>query len=93
METNTVLLPVEEYNRLRDFYNGIEDGKFVSVRWWPNGSVYYVSEKDVLINLKDQIEKLEKELKSFTDPDEKSIDDVKGMSIWQFIKWRKKNKT
>ena len=89
MIENTVLLSVEKYNELRDFYNGINEGKFVFVDSYYS-RIYYSEEKEVLETLKNMIGKLEKELKTFKKPNQKTIDDVKKMSLLQFLKWRKK---
>ena len=89
MTKNTVLLNLENYNELRDFYNGINEGKFVTVDSYYS-RIYYYEEKEVLETLKTKIGKLEKELKTFKKPNEKTIDDVKEMSLLQFLKWRNK---
>jgi len=89
MTENTVLLNVEKYNELRDFYNGINEGKFVTIDSCYS-RVYYIEEKEVLESLKNKIGRLEKELNNFKKPNEKTINDVKKMSLWQFLKWRNK---
>jgi len=89
MTENTVLLNVEEYNRLRDFWNGLEEGKFVSIDYYHN-RVYYMKETEVLEKLKDRIAEQKKELNSYKKPNEKTVEDVKKMSLWQFVKWRNK---
>ena len=89
MTENTVLLNVEKYNELRDFYNGINEGKFVIVDYHYS-RIYYAEEKEVLETLKNKLDKLQKELNTFKNPNEKTIDDVKKMSLWQFLKWRNK---
>jgi len=94
MQENTVLLNVEKYNRLRDFYIGIKEDKFVGIDSY-DGSVYYPKEKHIIKTLDDRIKSLEKELIGYKHPVKsktKTIDDVKKMSLWQFLKWRNKNK-
>ena len=87
MKENTVLLHVEKYNQLRDFYNGIHEGKFVIINSCYD-TVYYREEKDVLRKLKNRIEYLDKKLNAFKEPDKKTINDLKKMNLLQFLKWR-----
>lgn len=93
MEANTVLLQTEEYNRLRDFYKGIQEDKFVQIysdhhyRY----TVYYRTEKEVLKSLKDENKVLKKQLNQLKNPNEKNLEQIKNMSLWEFIKWRKNN--
>lgn len=89
MTEDTVLLSLKKYDELSIFYNGINEGKYVCVSNY-FGSIHYLEEKDVIRVVKDRAEKLEKELDAYKKPNEKTLDDVKGMSLWQFLKWRKK---
>ena len=90
MTENTVLLSLARYNELRDFYNGIKEGKFMVVDSYCN-NIYYLEEKEVIQSLKNDLRKLQKEYYALKRPDEKTIDDVKKMSLWQFLKWRNKH--
>lgn len=91
MERNTVLLDLGEYNELRDFFEGINGDKFVIIDHY-DGNIYYKKESVVLFELKADINSLKRELYSCRHPEEseeKEID-FKKMSIWQFIKWKRK---
>jgi len=90
MTENTVLLELKEYNKLRDFYYGIREGKYVQIDFY-HDKVYYIKENDILKDLKLEIKRQSKELRLWKKPQEKSIEDIRVMSIWQFLKWRKDN--
>jgi hypothetical protein len=104
MEANTVILNLGEYNSLRDFRDGIEKGhtyyileytycgytmtyKFVS----PDDAVKLASE--INDKLMDSIKKLEEEIINLKHPKKDvTIDQVKQMSIVEFIKWKRKQR-
>ena len=89
MKENTVLLKVEKYDHLRDFYKGINDGKFAYVNY-RYGNIYYMEETEILESLKREINKLKESLNKYEKPEEKNINQVREMSILQFLKWRNK---
>tara|TARA_R110000796_G_scaffold116035_1_gene228456 strand:- start:225 stop:515 length:291 start_codon:yes stop_codon:yes gene_type:complete len=93
MEANTVILQTKEYNRLRDFYKGIQEDKFVQVysNYFHESEIFYRTEKEVVMRLKQRNEALKKELDKLKNPKEKNLEQVKNMSLWEFIKWRKNN--
>jgi len=90
MERNTVLLEVSEYNKLRDFYRGIEEDRFVRIECYGE-TIYYAEETEIMAGLKTTIERLEFKLKSYLHPvpPKVNINDVKKMSYREFRKWRK----
>ena len=87
MTANTVLLNVQTYNDLRDFFIGINEGKYVVINSY-SGTIYYAKEKEVLKTLKNKIDKLQNKLNTLKNHNEKTIDEVKKMSLFQFLKWR-----
>lgn len=99
MEKGTVTLSLREYNQLRDFMteikkgktvfyfsdycsNAIHQGQFVT----ENTAVKIIAEENA--GLTKTINKQTIELAGSKPPT--TIEDVSIMSIWQFIKWRKK---
>lgn len=97
MEANTVLLSLEDYNELREDYNElrefkVESGKNLIPTWSVHRGKYYYYTKDEVIkeiaahnkDFEDEIFKLR-----HSKPEEKTIEDVKTMSIWQFIRWKR----
>lgn len=102
MDKNTVLLSVEDYNALRDFKKKITDGN-VLVEYYSFGigesstTSYYTSDEVAKelhkknYNLKQEIEEFEKKIKELenTKQKETTIDEIKKMSIWQFLKWKR----
>lgn len=108
MVENTVVLNIREYNRLRDFYKNIEEGRvFITSTSYCEFTGQYSTEKyltneKVAIELTEKNEELInqtvdlrhtianlKDRKGIT-INETTIDDVKEMSLWQFLKWRNK---
>ena len=93
MEINTVILSVEEYNKLRDFKINIENGNTFSVlrdRFSSYDQFITTNEavKEVLkINEEMAYELLNHDV---TRINGKNVLDVSKMSIWEFIKWKNK---
>jgi len=104
--TGTVTISTIEYNDLRDFQKEIEKGNSVEIYNGYNcefgTSGYYspickyVSTDEAVKNISEEnavlLSKL-KELQEINEPNEpreKSIEEIKKMSIWKFLKWRKK---
>ena len=88
METNTVILSVEEYNKLRDFKINIEKGNTYSVL----RNMYSVYDNFITTDeAVKEVLKINKELAENVDTiNGKNILDVSKMSIWEFIKWKNK---
>ena len=92
MEKNTVNLSVKDYNELRDFNEAIRESRAVHVYLnWDNefSSTLYTESEAV-----DKIAKVNIELKAamrkLQNPDiEKSIEEVRRMSLWTFRKWKR----
>ena len=97
MKDNTTNLSNEEYYQLRNFKEKVISGYGVNI-WsgFGSGKHYFFYKPDEMAkkllkengNLRDQLLTLEEK----DEPKEKSVTEIKKMSIWQFIKWRKKQK-
>ena len=94
METNTVLLSLEDYNELRGFKEKISKGY---IKDYSNFSRTYFTTKDKAIKkitdlnkeLHKEISRLEFELGNKEIAKDICITDIRKMSIWQFNKWRR----
>ena len=99
MEKDTVLLSVNEYNRLRDFRIEIERGNTLLI----HGSQFSYGEKFISTgealkeisrlneSLKENYQRECKRLQDLVDGKKTiEISNIKEMSIWQFIKWKNK---
>ena len=91
MEINTVILSVEEYNKLRDFKINIEKGNTFSVlrdRYSAYDQFITTNEavKEVLKINEEMAYKLLNH--DVTRINGKNVLDVSKMSIWEFIKWK-----
>ena len=99
MDKNTIVLDLEEYNKLRDFKEAIEKGNSFFV-YSGNYNGYKVVTTDEAVKQlikinndnNEQKNKLVQQLYNCQHPESKvfTIEDVKTMSIWKFLKWRKK---
>ena len=98
METNTVNLNLKTYNRLRDFEKNMIENNTININWYDSNDEYrhgwYFSQSEVAKSFADKnqslvakINELEKQLAG--EPKEIMLKDVKTMSIWQFIKWKR----
>ena len=107
MKTNTVILSIDDYNRLRDFRENIKNEKVILVTCsdyndeYDDDYVFITKDKalkmaeEANISLLEEINELKEEvnkLKNTETPKEYIIDELKSMSIWQFSKWKKQNK-
>lgn len=99
METNTVNLNLRTYNRLRDFEKNIKENNSISLNSYNSDNEYrnywYYTQSEMVKMigkenniLMDKINDLERQLAG--EPKEMTLRDVRKMSIWQFIKWRRK---
>ena len=95
MKQNTTIIGNEEYYQLRKFKDRVIGGYAVQI--WNDlysGSQYFYYSPDEMAerllaensHLKDKLLKLRDSKK----PKEETVSDIKKMSIWQFIKWRRK---
>jgi len=88
METNTAILPLAEYNRLRDFEKKILAGDVIKIHSLYRDGYYIISKDDAVKELATEIDNL----KQFADsivPKHNELVDVKKMSWSEFRKWRK----
>ena len=96
MEKNTVLLSVEDYNELRDFQKKTSEG-YIEVYGNCGLRTYYTTKDEAFKEITAHNKELQDKIYELNDeiagkPKGKTLKDVKGMSIWQFIKWRKNGK-
>jgi len=85
MERDTVIIDLEDYNRLRDFEKGIGEGRFVYINDFAN-RVYYAEEVEVIEALKDKVIMLEGRLQKIREKEEE-----KKRGIWGFLTRAKTN--
>lgn len=105
MESNTVILNLQEYNALRDFRENLEKNNTHRIlsyyeTWCGRTDVtVYISSDKAVKDIAEQNHSLEKhinnlvakiyELEHPTDPII-TIEDVKRMSVWKFLRWKRK---
>jgi len=92
MKNNQVILSLEDYNGLRDFEREIEKGN--TFRLWTGWGeeLKYISTDETVKEISEINKKLSAEIIELKHKDKsklKTFNDIKKMSIWQFIKWRK----
>ena len=107
METNTVILGTEEYNRLRDFHYKLTNNEVAEMVGKYGYSYGYITESEALIKLGKELkeykefkgkecEQLNNKLKKYLDKygilTEKATEPTPSMTIWQFLRWKKKQK-
>lgn len=93
MEKDTVLLDVEKYNELRDFKKKIEEGYTLTIAYssYYTDRWYITTAKAVeeVVNANKELQKQIEDLKSGNTKKDLPISEIKKMSIWKFLKWRK----
>lgn len=98
MEKNTVTLSIEEYNELRDFKLNMENNNSYNVyvdTYWYNGP-YNSSCKRFITNdenVKELVainKHLETTINKLKDDHSKKLNEIKQMSIWAFVFWKKR---
>jgi len=93
MEKDTVLLNVNDYNKLRDFKKEVESGNtyMINHNEWGTSTVF-IGTNEVLEEMDKQLKKAEKENYELKNPHTKqpSIEEFRNMSWWQFRKWKRK---
>ena len=102
MEANTVILPLDEYNHLRDFRTEVEKDhtlKLYTITMY--GNHYTVISKEDALKEAEAVNKMAvaetEKLRVRLYEVEAEINDkvdfkvrgIKKMSVWQFMKWRK----
>lgn len=105
MEANTVILNLGDYNSLRDFRDEMEKGHTYYVIEYTGYCEYtntyrFVSTDEAVRIISEFNEKLQKrisdlqiEIYDLKNPKKEiTIEQIKKMSLWQFLKWRRKNK-
>ena len=103
MKKNTVIISIEEYNKLRDFKKEVEESsrlsKFAVIEEKLGSSSfltirkYYYTESEIVTEIEELNKKLEehnKELEEHNKELEILVNDLKKMSYLKFCKWRKK---
>lgn len=88
MEANTVLLSVKEYNELRDFKKGIDDGH--TYRMYHNGRYFFnyiATKNETVLELIEINESISKENSRLEEPNELLSFKIKQMSFWQLFKF------
>ncbi len=107
MEANTVVLDLGEYNSLRDFRDEMEKGhtfyvlEYTGYCGYTNTYRFVSTDEAVKVisqfneKLQKRISDLEIEIYDLKNPEKKeviTIEQVKKMSLWQFLMWKRKNK-
>lgn len=98
MEKNTVTISLEDYNDLRDFRMEMTESSKVAIfgNEYPHSKLRFVTKDQAVIELAKETDILKAENSRLMrqllsqNPQGKSINDIKKMSIWQFLKWRNK---
>lgn len=88
MKKDTVILSVEEYNKLRDFRKNIENECAIRANHYLGDIVF--TKDEFTHGLLETIKCLNIEICELKNPDKKqpSIREIKSMSWWQFRKWK-----
>lgn len=105
MEANTVILSLSEYNSLRDFRENQKKNKTCLIvgydpqLWCGYTPRYTYITSDMAVEqiakknteLLDEVVKLKNKIYELENPQRKepTLEDIKKMSIWKFMKWRK----
>lgn len=96
MEKNTVTISLEDYNDLRDFKKEMAESSKVAIfghRYEPY-NLRFVTKDQAVIELAKEIDVLMDENSqlrqqlNYERQQLKPLNDIKKMSIWQFLKWR-----
>lgn len=100
MEKNTVLLPLDDYNKLREFKEEIENGKILAITGTYNVITNFYTESEAFSEIESLNKGLAEEVKLYSNSNgelyeqkrelKKTIDELKEMSIFEFLKWKKK---
>lgn len=102
MEKNSVMLDIDRYNELYNFKKNIENNHVIAIsNVWDNGNqntkIYtpdgMVKEiAKVNDDLKQEILDLKQEISDLKHDKEKelTITEIKNLSLWKFLKWRKR---
>ena len=104
MQNNTVTIDLEEYNKLRDFKKGIEDGEVCSIisyglfsnkieKWkFYNAErldkIIVEENKNLSISVIRERNKTQELRNKLNNKSTKLVEEIKKMSICQFIKWK-----
>ena len=92
----TVTINLDHYNNLRDFKKDIEDKKTFMVYFdnFIGSGTKLITIDDAVIDIATANSNLMDENYKLRHPKKKetTINDVKKMNIFQFIKWKRKNK-
>jgi hypothetical protein len=93
METNTINLSVKDYNEMRDFNSAFKAGNSVLFYWdWCKMKSTICTKDETVKELAEINIKLKDEIDSLLNPkEEKSIEEIKKLTWWQFRKWKNNN--
>lgn len=85
---STVTISTEEYNRLRDFKSAIERNDTIITDEYNSRRRFITN--DATKDLLNQIGELKEIIRDYENPlpKETTLHDVKGMSIFRFLKWK-----
>jgi hypothetical protein len=95
MKKNTINLSIKQYNKLRDFKNAIQNNKSVSFYYnWDGGveTIFYTKDEAVK-EVSEANKKLKLKINELINSKKNQItfEELKKMSLWQFINWKRKN--
>lgn len=101
MEKNTVLLDVKTYNVLRDFKQKIEEDYTIKInRGWNSDEQTYITTSQTvkeIAEINKQIGKqLEEQIENYPNNYakisslKKTIENIQQMSLFQFLRWKRK---
>jgi hypothetical protein len=82
----TVTISVEEYNEMRDFYNGMKANKTTISGGWHN-LISVVSTEEAVKIIASHNDSLQKEIVEMKNS-KLTLDKIKSMSLFEFIKWK-----
>lgn len=91
MVKNSVILDIKDYNNLRDFKKGIEEGKLVTIDYY-SGEIYSKTESEIVSNLMIEMKEDNSNYRKLIDihyneyKDE--IKSIKNLSLWGFIRYK-----
>lgn len=87
---NTINILLTEYNSLRDFKTMMEAKFTYHIETnYRHGQGFYITEREAIKKLTEEIEDLQKSYQNFTDNHYNEIGKLKRMSYLEWKKWRK----
>jgi hypothetical protein len=99
MEQNTVVITLEEYNKLRDFKKEVERNRekskyaVIEERWGgfvPSGRIrMYYTESEIVADFEKRNKELEAKIRDMANYKKELASELKKMSFWKLLKYRK----